>query len=565
MPALLVWDRLRPDPNDDDTAEALRCEVRDPLWMLARQWQMRELVGSDAGSVSIAHAATKVSPLARWSTADGAVLPIARDVPLDAHIERVPAPFDLQLRLETGRAWLRMLRDAKKQAAATAFGRERALLVARTEASFAPDDPRSVALANDGYRSMLDAVAGRMIDGEALYRALVDREASSFLGAADAEIDALGKTWRDWVQALVGETVGAWTPPRLAYNFHVAATDGAGDPRCLAATEYDGRGIDWTSFEHVPCPPDLRPSPPVVEERHHAFVPTRVRFAGMPAARWWEIESASVDFGSLETGTTDTGALLLAQFALLYSTDWLSISLPVARGSLAQVAQFDVTDVFGITSALPDIQAGAPGFRLFRIHGDASLPALLVPHAPARRVQSTAIEEVQFVRDEVGNLAWAVETRVNDGVADSMDGRAAALVVEDHLRALAGAGTPIAPRQVNDAHLAYRLATDVTPHMIPLTPIAHQGRLLLRRGAIPRVIEGHPLSRIRARTQLVRAPARYDIETAAIPPSGTTIRGVWRRARSSDGRNHTWFAYERAPTARAAAVGLVFDQIVDAT
>lgn len=565
MSAFLIWDRLRPDPVDGNTTEALRCEIRDPLWMLARQYQMRELVGSDAGSVSVAHAVTQVSPIARWATDGGVVAPVPPEVPLDPLVERVAAPFDLQLRLETGREWLRMLRDANKRAAVTAFQRDRSLLVARVEPSLAPDDPKVTALASDEYARMLDAVAGRMLDGEALFRALANRAASSFLSGADPEVDALGVGWRAWVQTLVGDAA-TWTPSRLAYRFRLSATGAVGEPRCLATTDHDGRGIDWTSFDHVACPPALAPAPAVVEEHHHAFVPSRVRFVGMPAARWWEFEAAQVDLGSLQTPTTDTGALLLAQFALLYSTDWLAISLPVARGSLAQIAQLDVTDVFGVTSTLPDIHATAsPQFRMFRVHGEAALDALVVPHAPGRRIQSSAIEEVQLVRDEIANLAWAIEARVSNGVADSIDGKSSALALEAQLRAAAGVGALERPLQQNSAHLAYKLATDVPPHAIPFMPIAGDQGLVLRRAAIPRMIEGQPITRIRSRTQLVRSPPRYELDATALPPSGVTVRGVWRRTRSSDGRTHTWFAYERMPAARAAAIGLVFDQIVGRT
>lgn len=564
MPALLVWDRLRPAPVGNDTAEALRCEIRDPLWMLARQYQMRELAGSDAGSVSVAHAVTKVSPIARWATDVGSVTSVPPEAPLDPLVERVAAPFDLQLRLETGREWLRMLSDANKRSAATAFQRERTLLIARVAPSFAPDDPRVTALANDDYARLLDAVAGRMLDGEALFSALANRQASSFLsGGADAEVDALGVGWRTWVQQLVGGGDATWKPSRLTYSFRVAASDATGEPRCLVATDHDGRGIDWTSFDQAACPPALAPAPPVIAEQQHVFVPSRIRFPGMPAARWWEIEPTHVDFGSLQSATTDTGALLLAQFALLYSTDWLAMPLPVSRGSLAQITQLDVTDVFGVTSTLPDLHASAaPKFRMFRIHGEGVLSALVVPHAPARRIQSSAIEEVQLVRDEIANLVWAIESRVSNGVADSADGRTSALAIETHLGAAASAAALELPLQQNDAHLIYKLATDVLPHMVPFTPVIGEHGLVLRRSAIARMIEGQPITRIRGRTQLVRMPSRYQIDASAIPPSGVTIRGVWRRARSSDGRTHTWFAYERFFTARAAAIGLAFDQIV---
>lgn len=564
MSALLLWDRLRPDPIGDDTTDALRCEIRDPLWLIARQWQMRELVGSDAGSVAVAHAATRVSPLTHWSPgAGGAAAALPPNVPLDAVVERRPAPFDLQLRLETGREWLRMLREARKSVAARAFGRHSELLVTRSEPTFAPDDAAANALAHDGYAGMLSAVAGRMLDGERLYLALANRAASSFLARADRDVDALGMTWRAWVHQLVGDAADSWEPRRLTYSFSVSATGSGGEPRCLAATAHDGRGIDWTSFDHVPCPPELVPSQRVVEEDARSFIPAQVRFAGMPGARWWELEDESIDFGSLRAPTTDIGALLLAQFALLYSTDWLALSLPIRRGSLAQLMRLDVTDVFGVTSSLSSIYRPGvePLWELFRVRGDGSLDALLVPHAHGRRVQGTSIEEVQFVRDEVANLVWAIEARVSDGVSNSMDGRTSAVAIEQRLRALAGGTSSTTAVQRNDADRAYRLATDVMPHMIPFMPIAGRDRLTLRRAAIPRVVADQPITRIRARTQLVRRPPRYELDGAAIPQSGVALRGVWRRARSSDGATHTWFAYERIPSERADTVALKFDQI----
>ena len=42
---------VQPDPVIDD--RALRAEVRDPLWMLTRQWQMGEFQGDDAGFRSL--------------------------------------------------------------------------------------------------------------------------------------------------------------------------------------------------------------------------------------------------------------------------------------------------------------------------------------------------------------------------------------------------------------------------------------------------------------------------------------------------------------------------------
>ena len=48
-PTVGVWNRLEGRPRTTDFDRALRAEVRDPLWLLTRQWQLGEFTGSDAG------------------------------------------------------------------------------------------------------------------------------------------------------------------------------------------------------------------------------------------------------------------------------------------------------------------------------------------------------------------------------------------------------------------------------------------------------------------------------------------------------------------------------------
>ena len=49
-PSVTTWDRLEARPRTIAFDRALQAEVRDPLWMLTKQWQMGEFRGSDAGS-----------------------------------------------------------------------------------------------------------------------------------------------------------------------------------------------------------------------------------------------------------------------------------------------------------------------------------------------------------------------------------------------------------------------------------------------------------------------------------------------------------------------------------
>src|SRR5881227_3639501 len=50
LPTAVVWNRLEGRPRSDDLTRPLRAEVRDPAWMLARQWQFGEFEGEDAGT-----------------------------------------------------------------------------------------------------------------------------------------------------------------------------------------------------------------------------------------------------------------------------------------------------------------------------------------------------------------------------------------------------------------------------------------------------------------------------------------------------------------------------------
>src|SRR5438094_8555704 len=49
-PQITAYNRLEPRARTEDFARSLRAEIRDPLWMLTRQWQMGELEAEDAGS-----------------------------------------------------------------------------------------------------------------------------------------------------------------------------------------------------------------------------------------------------------------------------------------------------------------------------------------------------------------------------------------------------------------------------------------------------------------------------------------------------------------------------------
>jgi hypothetical protein len=117
-PAITRWNRLEGRPRTHDFDRALRAEVRDALWMLARQWQMGELAGDDAGSPVLARVCVDVSRIDRYQAGpvSGAADDLTLAQPLEATVERRPLPLragvqylSLDLRLIVGRRWLKLL------------------------------------------------------------------------------------------------------------------------------------------------------------------------------------------------------------------------------------------------------------------------------------------------------------------------------------------------------------------------------------------------------------------------------------------------------------------------
>ena len=48
--SITAYNRLEPRARSENFERTLRAEIRDPLWMLTRQWQMGELDAEDCGS-----------------------------------------------------------------------------------------------------------------------------------------------------------------------------------------------------------------------------------------------------------------------------------------------------------------------------------------------------------------------------------------------------------------------------------------------------------------------------------------------------------------------------------
>src|SRR5512134_177534 len=119
MPSITSWLRIEPRVRSADLNKGLQARVYDPLWLLARQWQIGEFQGEDTGTPVLARWRGDSAPISRYFA--GAIKPDTqmsaprydpRATPLEALVERQPprqpAPESLRLAVESGMHFLRM-------------------------------------------------------------------------------------------------------------------------------------------------------------------------------------------------------------------------------------------------------------------------------------------------------------------------------------------------------------------------------------------------------------------------------------------------------------------------
>jgi hypothetical protein len=109
-PTVIQWNRLEGRPRTQAFDRSLRAEVRDGLWMLARQWQMGELRADDAGAPVLVQMRMDHTRLTKVRLGADPVEPLVDPLPLETRAERLPVRLTrggrkiaLDLRLVLGR------------------------------------------------------------------------------------------------------------------------------------------------------------------------------------------------------------------------------------------------------------------------------------------------------------------------------------------------------------------------------------------------------------------------------------------------------------------------------
>ena len=611
-PSITGATRLETQPTSVGMLNGLRAPLADPLWLLSRQWQFNEFQGEDAGTpLRVKFGVNGTAVDAFRSGTDAQQRPwqplAAHSAPIETRVEAEPVwRTHPRLRAEAGLHAMRMADAALRRA-----------LLERYPLSL---DPPSDPISDQAGLLWTTLLNGRAIDAAALaadLAPLVDATGAltalpaglSIAGGQLQAFEVLGR-WLTWFKELVYEgrdDEASWQRNRMEYAFALKAGELA-----LKADEYTDGHLDWDDLRVTAAVPDARPFQQTfaVESRH----PSPVIYPGMPAQRYWEFEDGDVNFAGAEAGVTDLIRMSVTEFALTFGNDWFLVPVRLPVGWLYQVAQFEITDSFGITAtAAPIANPSGTRWTLYELTADATLRgkvshAMLLPDSVVDVQEGVVLEETLLARDEMANLAWAIEQRVQgvsgEPVDRNLEARGLSFQQQIHFDT-----APDSPQ------VAYRLATPVPANWTPLLPVRSPAlnpgdpltirlaRAGMKRffpeasvevlgaadpeyvefldhleaqdsyitrlpmGADLRAYVFYPRGWLLRRdpTQPMPADDTLLIEEEEVPRIGARLRRKFQYARSSDGRRWLWIGRSKIAGRGEAASHLRFDVTIKTT
>ncbi len=534
--------RLEASTRSDEIASGLQANIADPLWMLARQWQVGEFRGEDASSPIQVSYQMHTAPVDQFQAYTAKKFSaIDHSVPLEAYAEQqsLNQAAGFWRAAEAGMHLLRLI-------AAVDDGTWRAWL----RGEYALALPTEIQANEITWGNLL---VRRACDGARIFadRVVVEQKLS---GAGTAHQYAFA-LWLDWYEDRLfsDPAFESWDSERIEYRFSVAA--GAGrDQIILDAKEYPGGHLDWFSFDKRIQERDL---PKLERQPIKTVTPTPVQFAGMATQRWFEFEDGTVNFADVSASAVDFARMITAAFMTNYGDDWHVIPVRVPIGSLAQIQTITVLDSFGDRHVVKSVAAndGAKRvWRFFELNNDDDDPLLFVPAVALGRLEGRAIETVVLIRDETENLGWGVE-KTYEGVLERRIER------QQQWAQVRAASEP--PPPTTDMW-NYRLLNPIPPYWIPFIPVrmADSAQIRLRRGRMSEWESLPPDSiGIHGTTLLPNPAAPLALYEEEIPASGIEVTSSYQFARQVSGQSVVWLGKQKRPATKLTPIHRQTDKI----
>ncbi len=594
---LTQWNRLESRPRKNDFSRTLRAEIRDALWMMTRQWQLGELTAEDTGSPVSAKIFYNSTLLDRLKLGDQDIVELHNDLPLETLVERENIHIttiagkdfinDISLSTAIRRRLIRYITDAFSTPVKDAI--LKALRVHPDLQFSVVSDPAGATafedvslIVNSQLHGMHAALASRAFHGGKLYVSLKSGDplsdyVSNLPPSEKDSLNNLGKQLVAWFDGLFNQTSldnKAWHPNHLEYQFSTVSPDMSGNAVPLTAEEFTGGRLDWYASDIANDKSEFTQNlrSELNSGENDEVFPAEVAFNGMPHSRWWEMEDGALNFTQVQPNKTDLAKLLFAEFGLLYSNDWYVMPLTLPFGSLTKIERIEIKDTFGqytITRHYKN-HSENENWGLFNLTNAETANKidsqyLYLPPVAHDLLVSEPVEKVNFIRDEMANMVWGIESLVPDGLGAGGDGNTMAIKIRAYYQNLFPSGENISN---NDASITYTLVSEVPENWIPFIPVRIQNgssqsrQIQLQRAQLPRIVGTLPPMRIEPRTSvLLKEESPYYVFEEEILKSGTIVEMHWQRTRMSDGTNIIWLGRKKTNGRGEGRSTLGYDQL----
>jgi hypothetical protein len=204
---------------------------------------------------------------------------------------------------------------------------------------------------------------------------------------------------------------------------------------------------------------------------------------------------------------------------------------------------------------------------------------LIYPPSLARAEESKPVEEIQFLRDEMSNMLWGVETLINDHCGKTLKGDEFASSVIAAIDDFRKEHAQEITEEENEAiaQYAYLMQNRVPLNWIPFIPQKFQvgtpnfeREIRFRRATMPLFIN-NDYQKVRPLTSLlaIRKEAgsgkvipRY-VNEEEILAVGTKVDLTYQRTRWFNGKTFNWLGAKKEISRTQGNSGLLFDELIE--
>lgn len=414
------WSRLEARPRGSNLSASLMAQVRDPLWLLTRQWQMGEWEGDDCGT-----------PVFSDLDYDCSLMQTQQQ-PINAAVAGIPWFNEndsflksIDVRVQMADMWLRLIDANTVLKTLTSTFRQNPRYIFSADLSVARDE--------ESLR-LLVFYKERSFDGYLFYK-----DANRFSAYTAVQKNELAKcflVFEAWVKRTFQQldAKSNWNEKALEYQYsldvHEKTTiSGTALAKTLQVEEFYDAYPEWYHLKIQSRRNTAETTAIKNAIRSYSYarnvagkrklMPTPVQFAGMPESRFWAFEDGGTNFAAAAAGPLDTGRMAIIEFGLIYSNDWSLVPLKIPVGSLSTIRSLKITDSFGFDETIrPANETDNSSwntwafFSLDKMKNEIPVKAdggLAILPTMTNLMKSNPLEEVAFVMDEMANLVWGVE------------------------------------------------------------------------------------------------------------------------------------------------------------